>query len=239
VDAVYLPFLVEPARLSDFFQLAAQLPVVGFSVTIPHKQKVLRHLAGVDPPALRIGAVNTVYRRQGKLRGANTDAAGVTVPLEKRLKLKGAKVLIAGTGGGARAAAFALVDKGAQVTLTGRNPARVRALARACGAEVVERERLTGRRFDALVHATSLGMYPRVGESFFPDEIPADVVLDMVYNPLETVLLCNARAAGKKVISGLEMFLEQAAAQFEIWTGMPAPRMAMETVAREALCSQT
>ena len=80
-------------------------------------------------------------------------------------------------------------------------------------------------------------MYPRVEESFFPDGIPAGVVLDMVYNPLETLLLCNARAAGKKAISGLEMFLEQAAAQFEIWTGMPAPRLAMETIAREALCT--
>jgi len=236
VDAVYLPFLVEPARLSDFFRVAAELPVAGFSVTIPHKQRVLRHLAAVDPPALRIGAVNTVYRRQGKLRGTNTDAAGVAGPLEKRLKLKGAKILIAGTGGGARAAAFALVDKGVHVTLIGRNAVRVRALARACGAETVDRERLSGRRFDALVHATPLGMHPSVGESFFPEEIPADVVLDMVYNPLETMLLRNARAAGKEVISGLEMFLEQAAAQFEIWTGMQAPRLAMETVAREALC---
>ncbi|HZS49510.1 MAG TPA: shikimate dehydrogenase [Bryobacterales bacterium] len=235
IDAVYVPFLVEEGRLRDFFQLAARLPVAGFSVTIPHKQRVLRYLDAVDPAARRIGAVNTVYRKQGKLRGANTDAAGVTAPLEKRLKLKNSKILIAGSGGAARGAAFALAEKGAQVFLTGRNVNRVRALARACGAEAVENERLAGRRFDVLVHATPLGMRPRIDECYFPDEIPAELVFDMVYNPLETRLLKKARAAGKTVISGLEMFLEQAALQFEIWTGTRAPRLAMETTAREAL----
>jgi len=235
VDGVYLPFLVGERQLGDFIRLASQLPVAGFSVTIPHKQKILRHLSGVDPLAKRIGAVNTVYRKQGKLRGTNTDAEGVIVPLQKRLKLKGAQVLIAGNGGAARGAAFALVERGARVWLTGRNPARTRALAKACGAESLAREQLAGRRFDALVHATPLGMHPNTSDSFFTDEIPAGLVFDMVYNPLETVLLKRARAAGKIVISGLEMFLEQAALQFEIWTGMGAPRLAMETVAREAL----
>jgi 3-dehydroquinate dehydratase/shikimate dehydrogenase len=235
IDAVYLPFLVEERQLSDFFQLAARLPVAGFSVTIPHKQRVLRHLDAVDPLARRIGAVNTVYRKQGKLRGTNTDAAGITVPLEKRIKLKGAQILIAGNGGAARGAAFALGEKGARIFLTGRNPARVRALARACGAESIGREQASSRRFDALVHATPAGMHPKPDECFFEDAIPAGLVFEMVYNPLETLLLKKARAAGKIVISGLEMFLEQAALQFEIWTGAGAPRMAMETVAREAL----
>jgi len=237
VDAVYLPFLVEPRLLGDFFTLAAGLPVAGFSVTIPHKQRVIRHLDSVDPQARRIGAVNTVYRRQGKLHGTNTDVAGVTVPLEKRLKLKNARILVAGNGGAARAAVFALAGRGARVILTGRNLSRVRALARVCGAGVLSREQAEAGQFDALVHATSAGMRPNTAESFFPDRIPAEVVFDMVYNPLETLLLKKARAQGKKVIPGLEMFLEQAAAQFEIWTGEPAPRPAMETAAREALAS--
>lgn len=235
IDAVYLPFLVEERHLPDFIKLAAELPVTGFSVTIPHKQKVMRHLEGVDPEAQRVGAVNTVYRRRGHLRGANTDLMGVIKPLEKRVKLKNTPVLIVGTGGAARAAAFALVEKGARIFLTGRNPDRARALARVCGGEALDRERLAGRRFDVLVHATPVGMYPHVEECLFPQEIPAELVFDMVYNPLETQLLKNARAAGKAAISGLEMFLEQAAAQFEIWTGMTAPRLAMEAVAREIL----
>lgn len=237
IDAVYLPFLVEPPTLGDFFKFAALLPLAGCSVTIPHKQKVLRHLSAIDPLARRIGAVNTVYRRGGKLHGANTDVAGIIVPLEKRIKLKGATVLIAGTGGAARSAVFALSEKGPRIFITGRNPDRARALARACEAEAIERERLAGRRFDVLIHATPLGMYPHVDETCFPAEIPGSLVFDMVYNPLETRLLREARAAGKTVISGLEMFLEQAAAQFEIWTGTTAPRLAMETVAREALAA--
>ena len=235
VDAVYLPFLVEPARLADFFRFVRELPVAGFSVTIPHKQGVLRHLHSVDRLARRIGAVNTVYRRAGKLCGVNTDAIGVTAPLEKKISLKMATVLIAGNGGAARGAIFAARDKGARVTLTGRNPRRVRALARACGVEAAGREKLSGRHFDILIHATPLGMSPNIDGCFFSGDIPADMVFDMVYNPLETLLLKKARAAGKETISGLEMFIEQAAAQFEIWTGETAPRTVMKKSVLQAL----
>ena len=235
VDAVYLPFMVEPAQLADFFRFARELPVTGFSVTIPHKQGVLRHLHSVDRLARRIGAVNTVYRRGGKLCGTNTDAIGVTAPLKKRLPLKKATVLIAGNGGAARGAILAAKDKGARVTVTGRNPRRVRALARACGVEGAGREKLAGRHFDVLIHATPLGMSPNIDGCFFSGDIPADLVFDMVYNPLETLLLKKARAAGKETISGLEMFLEQAAAQFEIWTGQTAPRTVMKKSVLQAL----
>jgi len=235
IDAVYLPFLVEPGQLADFFRVARELPVAGFSVTIPHKLGVRRHLHSVDRLAQRIGAVNTVYRRAGKLWGTNTDAIGVTAPLEKRTPLKKATVLIAGNGGAARGAIFATKATGARVTLTGRNPRRVRALARACGVEAIEREKLTDRHFDILIHTTPLGMSPNVDNCFFSDDIPADLVFDMVYNPLETLLLKKARLAGKQTISGLEMFLEQAAAQFEIWTGETAPRTVMKKTVLQAL----
>src|SRR5690348_8840537 len=135
MDSVYLPFLVSPAYLRDFFSMAAKLPLAGFSVTIPHKQKIIRYLDTVDPLAKRIGAVNTVWRKAGKWRGTNTDAAGVTVPLSRHLRPAKAAVLVIGNGGAARGAACALLDAGARVTLTGRNPDRVRALAKCCGAE--------------------------------------------------------------------------------------------------------
>jgi shikimate 5-dehydrogenase len=102
VDAVYLPFLVAPIYLRDFFSLADRLPVAGFSVTIPHKQKIIRYLDTVDPLAKRIGAVNTVWRKAGKWRGTNTDAAGVTGPLSRLLRLPKSSVLIVGNGGAAR-----------------------------------------------------------------------------------------------------------------------------------------
>ena len=128
VDAVYLPFLVSPAYLRDFFSMAASLPLAGFSVTIPHKQKIIRYLDAVDPLARRIGAVNTVWRKAGKWRGTNTDAAGVTGPLARLMRLQNASVLIVGNGGAARGAACALCDAGAKISLVGRNADRVRAL---------------------------------------------------------------------------------------------------------------
>jgi 3-dehydroquinate dehydratase/shikimate dehydrogenase len=142
---------------------------------------------------------------------------------------------VAGNGGAARSAAFALGDAGAKVTLVGRNGDRVRSLAKVCGADAIPREQLHSRRFDAVVHATPLGMFPHVNGCFFEGEIPADVVFDLVYNPAETELLRRAKEQGKTAIAGLEMFIEQAVRQFEIWTGETAPRAAMLKAAHEAL----
>jgi 3-dehydroquinate dehydratase/shikimate dehydrogenase len=169
------------------------------------------------------------------LYGANTDVLGVIAPLEKRMTIRKSSVLVAGNGGAARGAIFALLDKGARVTLTGRDPRRVAALARACGVEAMDRSKAAAAHFDVLVHATPLGMHPNVDESFFSDRIPADLVFDMVYNPIETRLLRQARAAGRETIAGIEMFTEQAAAQFEIWTGEKAPRTIMRNAVLEAL----
>jgi 3-dehydroquinate dehydratase/shikimate dehydrogenase len=238
LDAVYMPFLVNAGRLKDFFALATKLPLAGFSVTIPHKQKIMRYLDQVDPVARRIGAVNTVWRKAGKWRGTNTDAPGVTVPLEKHLRLAKSSVLVVGNGGAARSAAFALAAAGAKLAITGRNPDRVRALAAACGGEPLSREQAEAGNFDALVHATPLGMTPQADRCFFNDRIPARLVLDMVYTPMETVLLRKAKEQRAEVIFGLEMFLEQAARQFEIWTGESAPRAVMERAATEALSTR-
>jgi len=238
VDAVYLPFLVSPSCLRDFFTMADRLPLAGFSVTIPHKQKIIRYLDTVDPLARRIGAVNTVWRKAGKWRGANTDAAGVTGPLSRLMRLQGASALIVGNGGAARGAACALSDAGCKISLVGRNADRVRALSKITGAEALLREQLNGRKFDAIVHATPLGMFPHTQECFFEEKIPGEVVFDMVYNPMETLLLQRAREQGKTVIPGLEMFIEQAVRQFEIWTGDTAPRAVMQKAALEALEGQ-
>ena len=235
IDAVYLPFLVSPLQLRDFFTLAQKVPITGFSVTIPHKQRVIRYLDAVDPLARRIGAVNTVWRKAGKWRGANTDAEAVIVPLSRHVRPSKASVLIVGNGGAARGAACALIDAGAKVAIVGRNPDRVRALSRLCGAEPLLREQVEGRQFDALVHATPLGMYPHVNECFFNGKIPAGIVFDMVYNPLETCLIRRAREQNKAVVPGIEMFVEQAVRQFEIWTCETAPRSVMEKAALEAL----
>jgi 3-dehydroquinate dehydratase/shikimate dehydrogenase len=235
LDASYLPFLVKPGQLKDFFTMAKDLPLSGFSVTIPHKQKIIRYLDFVDPVAKRIGAVNTVWRKAGKWRGANTDAPGVTMPLERHLRLNKSSVLVVGNGGAARGAVFALADAGAKLSITGRNPDRVRALAAACGAEAISREQAESRMFDALVHATPLGMSPHTDKCFFSGKIPGKLVFDMVYSPMETELLKRAKAQKAEVMQGIEMFIEQASRQFEIWTEQRAPRAVMLQAALEAL----
>ena len=238
IDAVYLPFLVKPVQLKDFFTFAAKMPLHGFSVTLPHKQKIMRYLDVVEPLARRIGAVNTVFRKAGKWRGTNTDIDGVLRPLEKRLKLNKSTALVVGNGGAARGAAYALAAAGTKLAITGRNIDRVRVLAKATGAELLSRAQAEARTFDVLIHATPLGMSPRMDQCFFEQHIPAKLVFDMVYNPLETTLLRRAKALGLETISGLEMFLEQASRQFEIFTGENAPRSVMEKAAREALTAR-
>jgi 3-dehydroquinate dehydratase/shikimate dehydrogenase len=238
MDAVYVPLLVKPTQLRDLFQFAEDLPLQGFSVTIPHKRKIIRYLDHVDDLAKRIGAVNTVVKKAGRWRGSNTDAEAVSGPLSKILSLPKSSVLIVGNGGAARGAACALIDAGAKVAITGRNPDRVRALARAVSGEAVSQEQAMLRRFDAVINATPLGMWPDVDHSPFDDKIPADVVFDLVYNPLETKLIRNAKEQGKQVIPGWKMFIEQAVRQFELFTGESAPRAAMETAALDALAAK-
>lgn len=235
IDGVYLPFRVEPETLTDFFRFADELPVEGFSVTLPHKEAVIRRLAGVDKLAAQIGAVNTVFRKGKQWWGTNTDATGVTAPLERLMPLKKATALVVGTGGAARAAVFALKAKGARVSITGRRPEKVLSLAKATEVEGLAWEQALGRGFDILVQSTPIGMAPDVEGNLFPDTIPAEVVFDMVYNPLRTALLKSAAEQGKTVIPGLEMFLEQAAAQFELWAKQTAPRSVMRNAVLDVL----
>ena len=235
IDAVYVPLLVSPTQLRDFFQFAEDLPLAGFSVTIPHKRRIMRYLDHIDPLAKRIGAVNTVWRKAGKWRGTNTDAEAVSRPLAKMVDLSKATVLIAGNGGAARGAACALADAGAKITLTGRNVDRVRALARSIGGDHLTLAQASSKQFDVVINATPVGMWPNVKDCIFKDQIPGDIVFDMVYNPLETELVRRAKAEGRQVVPGIRMFVEQAMRQFEIWTGEPAPRATMEAAALDAL----
>ena len=228
LDAVYVPFLVSQGQIGDWMNFAGNLPVAGFSVTIPHKCRIVRYLDTVDPLARRIGAVNTVWRKAGKWRGANTDTDGVLKPLGHHLRLANSSVLIAGYGGAARAAAVALTDARAKLTITGRNLGKAQSLARVVKGEALTLKQAQIREFDVLVHATPVGMLPNTNESLFADRIPGRVVLDMVYNPHETLLLKRAKAQGSVVIPGTEMLLEQAVSQFEIWMGESAPREVMK-----------
>jgi 3-dehydroquinate dehydratase/shikimate dehydrogenase len=225
-DAVFVPFLV--GDLGDFLRSVKPFGVAGFAVTIPHKQEIFRHLDDCDPLAERIGAVNTVVvRGGGRLYGYNTDYVGVLRSLERRMQLAGSRVLLVGAGGAARAAAFALTQAGAIVCLSARGPESARALARAVGAQVLARTDLRREFFDAIVNCTPVGMHPRGGSPLRDVELNCRLVMDMVYRPRTTELLRLAARRGIETVSGVEMFLAQGFAQYEIWTGERAPEAAV------------
>jgi 3-dehydroquinate dehydratase/shikimate dehydrogenase len=226
INAVFVPFLVRD--LDDFLRSIEAFGIAGFAITIPHKEKILRYLDECDPLAERIGAVNTVVVRSGgRLYGYNTDYVGVLRSLERRMQLAGSRILLIGAGGAARAAAFALVHAGAVVCLTARRPERARALARAAGAQVVATADLRRTFFDAIVNCTPVGMHPHGGSPLASADLNCGLVMDMVYRPRTTELLRIARRRGIETISGVEMFLAQGFAQYEIWTGERAPEAAV------------
>jgi 3-dehydroquinate dehydratase / shikimate dehydrogenase len=181
--------------------------------------------------------VNTVLRAQdGKFYGFNTDVAGIVGPLERRLSLKGAKVLVLGAGGAARAAVFGCRDKGAEVWILNRTPETAQKLARQAGAKTIKREAVAKTSFDVIINATPIGMAGQKGVPLLgAEDLNARIVFDLVYNPIETPLLKMARAKGLTAISGVEMFVQQGARQFEIWTGKPAPEEEMLRVVLHSL----
>ncbi len=227
VDAVYLPILVK--GLPDFLKAVPELGIRGFSVTIPHKETIMRYLDDCDPLAAEIGAVNTVVvRGGGKLYGSNTDYVGVLRALEGRLRLAGSRILIFGAGGAARAAAFGLARAGAAVAVCARRESRARELARAVGGEAVPRRALSAQYFDAILNTTPVGMYPHAAISpLVSRELHCRIAMDMIYRPQKTQLLRLAKRKGCEIISGVEIFLAQGFAQWEIWTGQRAPEAAM------------
>jgi 3-dehydroquinate dehydratase/shikimate dehydrogenase len=230
VNAILLPLKVK--SLDDLLTVVRDLPLGGVAVTMPLKQEVLPHLANMDPLTARIGACNTLRTgADGKLYGFNTDVAGIVRPLERRIKLKGARVAVLGAGGAARAAVFALVEQGAEVFVINRTHEKAVQLARQAKAKSLKHELLAKQRFDVLINSTPCGMAGnKQALPIAPNELNASLVFDMVYNPLETPLLKLAKSKGLHVISGLEMFVQQGARQFEIWTGKPAPESEMARV---------
>jgi len=222
VNGVYLP--LHAKTLKDLIHCVREIPLHGLSITMPYKQAILPHLDNTDAHTAKIGACNTVVRGQdGKLYGFNTDIAGVVRPLEQRLSIENAKVLVLGAGGAARAAVFGLKERGAEVWILNRTSMKAQKLARQAKARTIKRAELRKIAFDVIINATPVGMGNTRDCPLKDEEIQARVVFDMVYDPVETHLLGVARAKGIAVIPGVEMFVQQAARQFEIWTGKPAP----------------
>jgi 3-dehydroquinate dehydratase/shikimate dehydrogenase len=204
---------------------------------MPLKEKVIEHLDKTDALSAKIGACNTVIRSQdGKLYGFNTDVAGIARPLEQRMNLPGARILVLGAGGAARAAVFGLKERGAEVWVMNRTADKGQKLARQAHAHYVSHPQLKKLEFDVIINATPVGMNAsRPQAPIEESELRTRYLFEMVYNPAETKLVKMARAKGIQIISGTEMFVHQGARQFEIWTGKPAPTEDMHRAVLHAL----
>jgi 3-dehydroquinate dehydratase/shikimate dehydrogenase len=234
VNAVYLA--LHARSLKDLMACVQDIPIRGLSITMPYKQEILSLLENSDPLTRQIGACNTLVRAaDGKLYGFNTDVAGVIVPLEQRMSLASIRVLIVGAGGVARAAAFGLKAKGAEVFLTNRTVEKGQTLARQAKVKYMKRPDVAKQQFDVIINATPVGMNNTKQSPLDEKELNTKYIFDLVYTPAETRLVKMARARNIQVIPGLEMFVQQGARQFEIWTGKPSPIAEMAYVVSKAL----
>jgi shikimate dehydrogenase len=231
------------------------LDLCGLSVTLPHKENALKYLKGkkahVEELAVRIGAVNTIsIERSGDvatLRGINTDYAAILDSVTGALNcdragLANVPIAVIGAGGTGRTATAALTHFGAKVTLFNRTPEKAVALAREFGATAEPLERLSESDCRVYINATSVGMHPNVEQSPWGEKSPKlgsdRVVFDTIYNPMKTLFLKQAEAAGAKIVGGVEMFVSQATGQFSLWTGRDAPVGVMREVIEKRLAAK-
>jgi len=250
LDFVFLAFRVKTADLENAIRGMRGLGIHGLNVTMPHKSTVIGYLDEVDSTVQFLGSANTVLNKEGVLSGSNTDGVGALKALrENGVALSEKKVLLLGAGGAAKAIAFSLAEEVGELVILNRAPEKAKELAEALGR--IFKNKIVGDSLsanaitknlqdsDVLINATSVGMYPDFNQSIVaPQWLKSDLsVMDIVYNPVETKLARDAKAAGAKVISGVEMLIYQGAASFKIWTGRSAPVEVMRRVALNKLSS--
>lgn len=228
-DFIFLPSEVKPENLEKAMNSARNLQIRGISVTMPHKQEIIKYLDILDDDAEEIGAVNTIVNEDGEMVGYNTDWIGAVKALKKKTHLSGKKVAVIGTGGAARAVIFGLIKSGAKVKVFSRDPDKTRDVGKDFGVEVVSVKDLDEvKNYDIIINASPVGMQQ--------DETPVkkellnqnQIVFDLVYTPKETRLIKEAKEKGAVVIYGYEMLLYQGVEQFKIYTKYEAPVREME-----------
>lgn len=250
MDSVYLAFHVKPDDLKDAVKGMKAIGVKGFNITIPHKEAIIPFLDEVDELAKAIGAVNTVVYKEGRYIGYNTDGIGFMKALEEKMSddLKMKRTLIIGAGGAARAIYFTLVKKGVKhVDITNRSKERAEKLVSECPYDkqskvltLKEAEALLGE-YDLIIQTTSIGMTPNV------DYSPLDVsnlkssafVSDIIYTPLTTKILLEAKKKGAQIQNGLGMFVNQGAFAFQLWTGVMPNTVRMQQIVLNKLGGHT
>jgi shikimate dehydrogenase len=248
LNLVYVAFTVTRNELKEAILSVKILGFRGLNVTMPHKNAVMKYLDEVDSMAKSIGAVNTVLNDRGRLVGFNTDGIGAMRALkENDISLEGKKLLLLGAGGAGKAIAFQAAQEVEELVVLNRTSEKAEKVA-----EILRKKfgkKVNGGEFsseflkeemkntDILVNTTSVGMYPDVNRSLVPRTLlrPSLCVMDIIYSPLETKLLIDAKAVGATVVSGLEMLIYQGAASFEIWTDKSAPVEVMKKAALNKL----
>ena len=244
LDYVYLAFRVEEAKAVMEFMRASE-NLKGLSVTIPHKVSVIDYLDEVSEVDRKIGSINTVVNKEGRLIGSGTDGPGARQALvDAGVKIKGENIVILGSGGAARALSFDLAYNAApsSISILGIIEDELNNLVFELKSKTevtINGDLLTSSTLPArieaatlCIHSTPVGMYPNINDSVIPENLLHDrlSVMDIVYNPHKTKLIKEAESKGLKTVLGLEMFVNQAALQFEIWTGHAAPKEAMKQV---------
>ncbi len=236
LDFTYVPFGV--TDLPDAIRGMRALGIRGLGISMPFKQAVLSLLDDVAPLAARLGAVNTVVNDGGRLTGHNTDCVGAVRALEEVTSIAGKRVLLLGAGGAARAVAHGLADRGATICIANRDAEKARSLAAEVGGSAAPlAEAARAGSYDVIVNATSVGMIEVAAESPVPEAAmrAGQVVMDIVYKPIETPLVMAARRRGAVTVHGGRMLLHQAAGQFELYTGRDAPLAEMDEALRAGL----
>lgn len=245
LNAVYIPFRVPPELLANTVQEFDRLDIEGYSVTIPHKEEALT-LGQPDEGAADIGAANTLFRDEGRWYSANTDYSAAMDALQAVLDeresqldrtVEGKRVLILGAGGVARAIGLGLVRRGAAVVVANRGKERGRGLASELGCQFINWENRGSEHAEVVINCTSVGMHPKVDETPYEEQWLREnaIAFDTVYNPENTLFLKNARLRGCPTVSGLDMFVRQAAHQYKIFTRQEAPIDYMRDTLRRGL----
>ncbi|AKT42333.1 shikimate dehydrogenase [Chondromyces crocatus] len=231
----YFPFKV--TNLADAMRGMRALGIRGLGISMPFKQAVIPLLDEIEPMASRIGAVNTVVNENGRLIGHNTDWRGAVLALEEATSLRSRRVLLLGAGGAARAIAFGLCERGAELTIANRDASKAEQLAAEFGCTAAPLLDVFQNDYEVIVNATSLGMNNVDARSPVPEDVlnAGRVVMDIVYNPLSTELFKAAHRRGATAIHGGRMLLHQAAEQFRLYTGQQAPLGAMDEALRTQL----
>lgn len=239
VDAAYVPFEVEdlPGAVAGLRALKCK----GASITHPFKEAIIPHIDDVDPTAERIGAVNTLVMSDGGISGKNTDWLGVVRTIEGLLPVGGNVFAVLGAGGAARAALFGIADRGGRAIVINRSEGRGRTLADEFEASFALPSHLNEVRADCLINTTPVGMHPHTEKMPVPGEALGRfrAVIDIIYNPLETKLLREARSQGCMTASGLEMFVQQGAEQLRLWMGIEPPTDLMRDCVYQRLAADT